>query len=280
MFPAFLLTLRETLEAVLIIGIVLSTLQATHRNHQKRFVWLGTISGIILSLAVAVLLNVLGARLEGVAEEVFEGVMMLLAAAVLTWMIFWMQTQSSQLSQILSDEVRATDQGASGLPLLSLAFLAVFREGLELSLFLTAASFTSSQAGIIGGFLSGVVLALALGWALTTGLLRLDIRRFFQVTSILLILVAGGLIAHGIHEFNEVGWIPAIIEHVWDLNPWFNEKSIFGQMMTALFGYNANPSLSEVLASITYYSGLVIFLYRRGRTSNINTAISASDDKI
>lgn len=263
MFAAFLLTLRETLEAVLIIGIVLSTLRAAQRGDQQRYVWAGTLTAAALSIIAAFSLNLLGAKLEGVTEEVFEGTLMLLAAFVLTWMIFWMQNQSSTYSQTLRNEVQNTDRVRGGIPLFSLAFLAVFREGIELSLFLTATSFSSGEAGMLEGIVGGFAVALAGGWALTKGLLRLDIRRFFLVTSALLILVAGGLVAHAIHEFNEAGWVPAIIEHVWDLNPWFDEKSILGQLMTALFGYNANPSLTEIIASSAYYGVLFILLYRR-----------------
>ncbi len=275
MFPAFLLTLRETLEAVLIIGIVLTTLHAAKRQHQRRYVWAGTLVAIFLSLLVAISLNLLGARLEGIAEELFEGIMMLLAAIVLTWMIFWMQRQSSQLSQDLREEVRRTDRQNSSLALFSLAFLAVFREGVELSLFLTATAYSSGQSGMLEGILAGLALALVIGWALTTGLLRLDMRRFFTVTSVLLILIAGGLVGHAIHEFNEAGVIPSIIEHVWDLNPWFDEKSVLGQMMTALFGYNANPSLTELIASSLYYGALVSVLYRRSQNRKTHSLQSS-----
>jgi high-affinity iron transporter len=265
LFPAFLLTLREALEAVLIIGIVSTTLRTTQRTSQQRYVWAGTVAGILLSVVIALALNLFGTQLEGIAEEIFEGTMMFLAAMVLTWMIFWMQNQSSQLSQQLRQQVKNADQEKRGFPLFSIAFLAIFREGLELSLFLTAASFDREQTGILTGFLIGMGVAIILGWALTRGLLRLNIRRFFLITSFLLILVAGGLVAHAIHEFNEIGWIPAIVEHVWDLNPWFDEKSLPGQLMTSLFGYNANPSLSEVMGSTAYFGGLLYILYRRRR---------------
>jgi high-affinity iron transporter len=233
LFPAFLLTLREALEAVLIIGIVLTTLRTTQRTSQQRYVWAGTVAGILLSVVIALALNLFGTQLEGIAEEIFEGTMMFLAAMVLTWMIFWMQNQSSQLSQQLRQQVKNADQEKRGFPLFSIAFLAIFREGLELSLFLTAASFDREQTGILTGFLIGMGVAIILGWALTRGLLRLNIRRFFLI--------------------------------VWDLNPWFDEKSLPGQLMTSLFGYNANPSLSEVMGSTAYFGGLLYILYRRRR---------------
>jgi len=109
--------------------------------------------------------------------------------------------------------------------LFSLAFLAVLREGIELSLFLTAATFTTDAQQTVIGAVLGLFSAVLLGWALFATTIRLNLRRFFQVTSILLILFAGGLVAHGVHEFNEVGWIPAIVEHVWDINGILDENS-------------------------------------------------------
>jgi high-affinity iron transporter len=214
---AFLLTLRETLEAVLIIGIIFSALRATQRTNAMRYIWLGSGTGILLSLLIAYLLNTIVTVLEGAAEKAFEGLTMLLAAAVLTWMIFWMQKQSSRINHTLKTEVRTASQQGGGLPLFSLAFLAVLREGLELSLFIIAASFTTEWPVITVGMSAGLIL-------------RLDLKRFFLVTSFLLILIAGGLIARGVHELNEARWIQTIIDHIWDLNPWFDEYSSPGRL--------------------------------------------------
>jgi high-affinity iron transporter len=227
---AFLLTLRETLEAVLIIGIIFSALRATQRTNAMRYIWLGSGTGILLSLLIAYLLNTIVTVLEGAAEKAFEGLTMLLAAAVLTWMIFWMQKQSSRINHTLKTEVRTASQQGGGLPLFSLAFLAVLREGLELSLFIIAASFTTEWPVITVGMSAGLIAAVGLGRTLSAGLLRLDLKRFFLVTSFLLILIAGGLIARGVHELNEARWIQTIIDHIWDLNPWFDEYSSPGRL--------------------------------------------------
>ena len=94
---------------------------------------------------------------------------------------------------------------------------------------------------------------MLLGWGLLASTVRLNLRRFFQVTGFLMILFAAGLVAHGVHEFNEVGWIPSVVEHVWDVNPILDENSTFGLMLKALFGYNGNPSITEVLAYLAYF---------------------------
>ena len=110
---------------------------------------------------------------------------------------------------------------------------------------------------------------ILLGSGLFASTLRLNLRRFFQVTGFLLILFAAGLVAHGVHEFNEVGWIPPVIEHVWDVNPILDEDSTLGLMLKALFGYNGNPSLTEVLAYFTYY--ILIFFSLRAADRPVKT---------
>jgi high-affinity iron transporter len=260
--PSFLLSLREGLEAALIIGIVLGALNKLRRSDLSYIVWWGTTSATAISLIIALVLYGIGVSLEGTAEQVFEGATMFLAAGVLTWMIFWMHRQARKIKSELEMEVRQAISGSGAGALFLLAFLAVLREGVELALFLTAATFTASSQSIVVGALLGLGLAVVLGWSLFTATVRLDLRRFFLVTGGLLILFAAGLVAHGVHEFNELGWIPALVEHVWDINPILDEKSTLGLILKSLFGYNGNPSLSEVLAYLGYFVGIGVGLWR------------------
>ena len=253
MLASFLLSLREGIEAALIIGIVLGALRKLNRSEMEPAVWYGTISAVAVSLLTGIVLTAFGLSLEGAAEQLFEGIAMLLAAAVLTWMIFWMNRQARSIKGELEAGVnRATSTGGTRA-LFSLAFLAVVREGIELALFLTAATFASDLQSTLLGTLLGLGAAVLLGWGLFASTRRLNLRRFFQVTGVLLILFAAGLVAHGVHEFNEVGWIPSVVEHVWDVNPIIDENSTLGLMLKALFGYNGNPSLTEVMAYLAYY---------------------------
>lgn len=270
MLPSFLLSLREGIEAALIIGIVIGTLQKINRTDYVKTVWVGAACAAAVSLLAAIVLNKVGTSLEGEAEEIFEGFTMLVAAGVLTWMIFWMSRQARQLRSELESGVRRAASLAGHGALFLLAFTAVVREGIELALFLTAAAMTSSAQAVMTGALLGLGTAILLGWSLFTSIVRLDLRRFFQVTGVLLVLFAAGLVAHGVHEFNELGWIPPIIEHIWDINLVLDENSSFGQLLTALFGYNANPSLSEILAYIGYF--VVILSGLRWANSPIRTA--------
>lgn len=261
MFTSFLLSLREGLEAALIIGIVLGALRKMNRADLKPAVWIGVGSASIVSLIVALTLSWLGASLEGVAEQIFEGVTMFLAAAVLTWVIFWMQRQSRSLKVELEAGVRRTASNAGKIGLFWLAFFAVVREGVELALFLSASTILAGAQNNLLGAVLGLAAAIGLGWALFSSTIRMSLRAFFLVTSVLLILFAGGLVAHGVHEFNEIGWIPAVIEPVWDTNSILNENSTLGAILKALFGYNGNPSLTELLAYFGYFIAIALGLF-------------------
>lgn len=260
MFAALLLTFREGLEAALILGITLGVLRRAGRMDRARAVWLGAGLAGLLSLAIALALQALGIAFEGAGEEIFEGVAMLLAAAVLTWMIFWMARQGRAFRTGLESDVRRAATSGGQWALFSLAFIAILREGIELALFLTATAFTATAGATLLGAAAGLVAAVLAGWLLFATTHRLDVRAFFRVTSVLLIVFAAGLVAHGVHEFNEVGWVPAVVEHVWDLNPILDEGSALGQILTALTGYNGDPSLTEVLAYVGYWLAVSLAL--------------------
>jgi len=273
MLPSLLLALREGLEIALIVGIVFGALHQFKRQDLFRSVRLGAASAILISLVLGVLLNLIGASLEGESEAIFEGVMMWTAAGVLTWMILWMQTRASRIKQLITAKVsRATRAGKVSLFLV--AFVIVVREGIELALFLTASVFASSVVQTMTGAAIGLALASLIGWGLFRATLKLNVKRFFQVTSILLVFFAAGLVAHGTHEFNEVGLIPGIVEHVWDTNSVLDENSIPGQILKTLFGYNGNPSISEVMSYLTYFA--VLYLATRPRPMRVTAGDQAT----
>ncbi|HSD82736.1 MAG TPA: FTR1 family protein [Anaerolineae bacterium] len=281
MLAGFLLALREGIEAALIISIVLGMLKKMNRYDRTPVVWLGVVGAVLLSVVAAIVLGVVGAEFEGAAEQVFEACTMLFAATVLTWMIFWMQKQGRQMQKGLEAEVREALSGGQTLALFSVAFLAVLREGIELALFLTAVNFSApvvgAEAPILGwlGGVLGLIAAGIIGWLLYESAIKLNLRRFFQLTSIVLILFAAGLVGHALGELNELGWIPPVIEHVYDLNHLVPETTLFGQFLKALFGYNANPSLTEMLAYLGYFLvvlGLVRFFNRKPAEKSVAAA--------
>ena len=152
--------------------------------------------------------------------------------------------------------------------LFSLAFLAVFREGIELALFLLAARLTSSPLQTLSGASLGLLSATIFGWVLFTPSMKLSLRRFFGATNILLIVFAAGLVGFGIHEFNEAGVIPSVFEHVWDVNWLLSDKSEVGLLLKALVGYNGNPSLTEVVAYVSYLAVIISIIFTQRRKLN------------
>lgn len=259
MLASFLLALREGLEAALIVGIVLAALRKVNRIHLSSSVWQGVIAALAFSILAGLGLNWLGAEFEGRAEEIFEGVTMILAAGLLTWMIVWMRRQSAGIQKELEKGVaNATEGRENRWALFWLAFLAVGREGLELVLFLAAVQVTTDAFQTFAGAFWGLAASFALGVALFASSKRMSLGAFFTVTNVLLMLFAAGLLAHGVHEFNEAGIIPSVIEHMWDINPILDERGTPGQILAAIFGYNGNPSLTEVLAYLVYVSGALV----------------------
>ena len=262
MLPSLLLSLREGLEAALVIGIVLGALRKFNRAQLSSIVWAGSLVAGAASVATALVLNFLGASLEGSSEMIFEGATFFLAAAVLTWMIFWMSRQSRTIKGELEAGVRrATSQSGKG-GLFFLAFISVLREGVELALFLTASALATNLHQTIMGALLGLAGAPIFGWAVFSTTPRVDLPRFFQITGALLILFAAGLVASSVHEFIELGWVPSIVAHVWNLNSILSENSTVGQILKTLFGYNAQPSLTEALAYIAYFAAIGFGLRR------------------
>jgi high-affinity iron transporter len=253
MIAALLITFREGLEAALIVGIVLSYLKKTDNAQHTRYAWAGVGAAVLLSVALAFLIQAAGATLEGQAEEIFEGVMMFLAVAVLTWMIFWMRYQSHTLAANLRSDMQNTLYSGQPRGLFFVTFFAVAREGVETALFLSTAAFASDATSTLLGAILGLVIATLVGFLVYTSTVKLNLRQFFNVTGFLLLMFAAGLFAHGIHEFQEAGVFPIINEHVWDMNGILDEKSTVGEILKAVFGYNGNPSLLEVIGYWAYW---------------------------
>jgi len=275
MIAALLIAFREGLEAALIVGIVLGYLKKMGYR-RRAAVWWGVASAVTVSVVAGVALRVLGVAFEGRGEQLFEGITMLLAASVLTWMIFWMQRQGRSIRTELEADVRQAVTGGRQWALFALAFVAVVREGIETALFLTAAAFSATPAQtLIGGGL-GLAVAVVVGWLLFVVSVRLDVRAFFRVTSVLLILFAAGLVAHGVHELQEAGVLPVVVEHVWDINLILDENSMVGSILKTLFGYNGNPSLLETMSYAAYYLIVGVAIGLEQRTARSMPGFSGS----
>ena len=265
MITSTVLALREGLEAALIVGILIGVLKKLELNHLRPLVWAGVISAALISVIVAVILGWLGAEFVGRGEMIFEGVMLLSAALLLTWMILWMRGHSALVRFKLEERLRRTAAKKNRLAFFLAAFTAVLREGVELAIFLLAVRFATSPLQTALGSALGLAIAVLLGWLLLASTHRLNIGAFFKVTNILLLLFAAGMIARGVNELNEAGWIPTIVERVYNLNAFLPDSSTVGQLLSTLFGYSASPSFTVMVAYIIYLLGLGLALLPRRR---------------
>ena len=265
---AFFLSLREGLEVALIVSILLGALRRLDRGQLRRFVWLGVAVALAVSAVVAIGLVVAGIELEGQAEMLFEGVTLLLAAALLTGMIFWMQRQGGQFRAALDAGVRKAASGVFGAnsswALFAVAFIAVVREGIELALLLVATTLAGGAQDILAGALAGLGLAAFVGVLLYRGALHLNLKAFFRVTNILLLLFAAGMVGLGVHELVEASLMPAILDPIYDTNAFLSDRSTFGQLFKSLFGYDGNPALTETMAYVGYLGVVGWLILGRG----------------
>ncbi len=203
---AFIVTLREGFEASLIVGLILAYLAKTGQLAQYgRHVWIGVLAAIGVSVVVGAALFAAVGELEGSAEALFEGFAMVLAASVLTWMVFWMRRQAKSIGGHLRAQVSDAIREGSGLALAGVAFVGVAREGIETALFLFAATTESDATMTVLGGLLGLAVAIVLGIALYKGAIAINLRAFFAVTGMLVILLAAYLLYTGLHELGEGG---------------------------------------------------------------------------
>jgi high-affinity iron transporter len=271
MGAAFLITLREGIEAALIVSIILAYLNAIDRRDRHGAVWLGAgLAALVSVLAGVILVSTVGALSERseVAAEAVEGIGSLLAVVVLTWMIFWMRRQARFIKGHLEDRVGLALESRSSLALPALAFFVVVREGLETALFL----FGTLQEEVVGsvalGYLGaalGLATAAVLGYLIYRGSLRLNLRTLFKVTGALILVVAAGLLANAIHEFQEIGWIGGEGSKAFDISGILDDETGLGAFLRALFGYNADPSVLEFSAWLGYLvvTGFLFFRPQR-----------------
>ena len=263
---------RETLEAGLIVGIILTVL---HRLRAMRYapnVWTGVLLAVGLSGAAGWALSLATQATQGRWEQGIEGVISLVACGVLTHMIFWMDRQAKRIRPEIETRVETAVSRQELVAIMLLPFLAVLREGAETVLFLKAVAIQSSgSVSLVGGVLGGA-LAVAVTAAVFVGGRKVPLKPLFRTTGVVLLLVAAGMLAYGVDELEELGWIPQVMYPVWNINHILNEKEGLGSFLKALFGYNGNPSLTEVAAYVAYLVVVAVALKRTARPVSTPTA--------
>ncbi len=255
---SFLITLREAIEAALIVGILLVYVTKIGEKKLRKQIWIGTFSGILLSVIFAVIFQFALGGFEAY-EEIFEGFAMIIASLLLTWMIIWMMKTGKEIQKKLEEKVDVSIKQQQKYGILTLALISVLREGVETVLFLAGVGATEDSLWIVvwSGLL-GIAVAIIIAVLIFYSGKRINLRLFFLITSIILIIVAAGLFTHGIHEFQEIGWFGSethwLQRYVWDMSGILNDKTNeFGKFLRALFGYQDKPTWLEIISYIGYF---------------------------
>lgn len=263
MLSSLLITLREGLEAALIIAIVVSFLWRAGEGRLVRYAWAGVVAALLLSLVAGGFLFYFAGELGEEAAEVFEVAGTLLAVAVLTYMIIWMRNHGVGIKGGLERRTQLAVGASTPLAITLLAFVTVGREGLETALFLYAGASSSSVLSTIIGAVAGFSLAVLAGIAVYRGGSRLNLRLFFSVTGVLLILFGAGILSYSLHELGEMGVIPvALAAPLWDTGWLLGHDDGVGAILKSTFGYYATPSLIQV-AGYWSYLGTMLWLFFR-----------------
>jgi high-affinity iron transporter len=259
-FTSGLLTgLREGVEAALILAIICAYLAKTGNQRYFPNVFVGAGLALGLSAIIGIVLFATVGSFNEPYEQLFEGLTMILAASVVTWMLFWMRRQAASVRGSLHSAVdRALDNG-SVTALVVLAFVAVIREGIETSLFLTGQAAAASSDGGAGAVLLGAVIGLGIagliGIGFYKGSRRINLATFFRWTGVALVFIAAGLLSHAVHEFIEIGLINVGTQTLFDVSailPHEGDGSVLVQMLNALFGYTSTPEVATFAVWLTY----------------------------
>lgn len=270
MLANFLIGLREGLEASLVIGILVAYLVKLDRRDKVPAVWAGVGLAVLLSAGVATALSLTATELPERAEETFAGVTSLLAVGFVTWMVFWMRRAARSMKAELHGRIETALAMGTGA-LVATAFVAVAREGLETALFMWSAAQSAAQSGgsstsnFVGGAL-GLALATALGWLLYRRAVRLNLAKFFTWTGAGLVVVAAGVLAYGVHELQEAGFLPGEDALAFDVTGTIAPDSVLGSLVRGILNLSPAMSWLQVAAWLAYLVPVMYLFLRPSRT--------------
>ena len=262
MLQTFLIGLREGLEASLVVGILVAFIVKSDRREYLPAVWTGVISAITLSFGFGAFLTFTSKSLSFKAQEAFGGFMSIIAVAFVTAMVFWMRSQSRHLAGEIRGKLgSALDAGPVAVALV--AFLSVGREGLETALFLWPTfQANGNGAGPAIGVIAGLSLSVFLGWLIYRGAIRMNLATFFRVTGTLLVIVAAGVLAYGIHDLQEAGILPGLNNLAFDVSAQLPPSSWYGTLLKGIFNVSPQTTWLQAIAWVLYIVP-VMFLFLR-----------------
>ena len=271
-----LIGLREGLEAALVVVILLAFLTKTDRGWARRYVWLGVATAVTLSVALGALLTFGTRQLTFEAQELIGGIASIVAVGFVTVMVFWMKSAARTISGELKGQLdRAIDLGPLAIALVG--FLGVGREGLETAIFFYA---TAQAAGAgnnlpLLGWVLGLGGAAVLGWLIYRGALKIDLGRFFRWTGIFLIIVAGGILAYGIHDLQEARFLPGLTSLAFDVSHVIEPDTWYATLLKGIFNFSPQTTVLQAVAWVLYV-GTVLFFFLRP-THGAAPAVAAAE---
>ena len=258
MLSTFIIALREGLEAALIVGILVAYVVRTDRRPLLKPLWTGVGAAIAASLALGAVLSFTSAELTDRGAELFAGATSFIAVGLVTWMVFWMKRTARSLRNELHGKVDTALVGGP-ISLALVAFFAVAREGLETALFIYTNFKTVGAASTATvGLVLGLALAVVLGYLIYNRSVKLNLSKFFTVTGVALIIVAAGVLSYGIHEFQELGFLPGEDNLLWDVTPWIAKESILGSLLGGTIGFDTTTSFVQFIAWAGYLVAVLV----------------------
>lgn len=298
MLATLLIGLREGLEAALVVSVLLAYVHRIGRPDAAKKIWIGVAAAVVVSLILGAVLTYGAYGLSFQAQELIGGSLSILAVAMVTWMVFWMLRMARGISGALRDQVDSALLGG-GWGLALLGFVSVGREGLETALFIWATTRSSGISPLVGflSAVSGILLAIVLGWMLYRGMLRVDLSKFFRWSGVLLIIFAAGVLAYGVHDLQEAGVLPGpFVAAPVGASPfvaaWFGESAwafqishliapdgVLGVLLKGTIGFSPEMTKLEVLVWVLYLvPTLIIFLRRSARKPASKIAAAPTPD--
>jgi high-affinity iron transporter len=248
----FLIGLREGLEAALVVGILVAYLRKIGRDDVLPRIWLGVGLAVVLSLAIGAALTFGTYGLSFQAQELIGGILSIVATGFVTWMVFWMLRAARGLSRELRSDVDSHLAGA-GWGLVLVAFLAVGREGIETALFIWAAVQASGSTALpLAGAALGIVVAVVLGYLIYRGVLSINLSKFFTYTGVILIVVAAGVLAYGVHDLQEAGVLPGINTLAFDVTAAVPPDSWYGTLLKGTLNFSPATTWLEAIVWVAY----------------------------
>lgn len=271
--------LREGIEAALITGIIASYLHQTQRSAWMPAVWVGVFLAVAMSLLVGAGLQLISAEFPQKGQELFEAIVGVVAVFVLVSMVFWMRRAARSIKAELHHSIDHALAGSSGASwgLVGMVFFAVAREGLESVFFLLAIFQQSSGPAAPLGALAGLLCAAAIGYLIFVGGVRIDLRRFFRWTGVLILIVAAGILSSALRNLHEAGLWNELQARAYDLSGVLPESSPFGAILSGLFNYQESPAVGEVLVYLAFLA-VSVFLFLRPQTVPASQAASAAQE--